>query len=94
MQNSLGISRSPTPPHSVYLNDPSQYPLYSKALDDQLQPLPPKANQQVEDRLVPRSRWPLKMIFEPGAWSEESMRKLRYVLQWLQVTILFISLFF
>ncbi|KAJ3780474.1 transcription factor Opi1-domain-containing protein [Lentinula aff. detonsa] len=55
-------------------------PSYTHAHDQQ-----PQDNQQ--QQVVQRSRWQT-MLLEAGgfsvAWSEESMRKLRYVLQWLQ----------
>ncbi|KAJ3869908.1 transcription factor Opi1-domain-containing protein, partial [Lentinula novae-zelandiae] len=66
---------------------------YDLAFDDQRRLPPPykrsRQHQQPQDdqQVVQRSSWQT-MLLEAGgfsiAWSEESMRKLKYVLQWLQ----------
>lgn len=71
---------------------------YDLPFDDQRRLPPPykrsRQHQQPQDdqQVVQRSSWQT-MLLEAGgfsiAWSEESMRKLKYVLQWLQVNIAF-----
>ena len=48
----------------------------------------PSENPEEQQQVVPRSRWQAVLLEAGGigaAWSEESMRRLKYCLQWLQV---------
>lgn len=79
--DSKGLSRTPTP-HSSTSSQPEK-PVLPPAST-----LTQHADAQESQQVAQRSRWQAMMLEAGGlsaAISEESMRRLKYCLQWLQV---------
>lgn len=89
------ISSLPSLKHDLAsLTLPPPLATESRTPTPQTQPSNVQSDQSADRQVVPRSRWQT-VLFEAGglgaAVSEESMKRLKYCLQWLQVCTLDMS---